>query len=314
MLQWILLIVFNLFVSLPAEPKPGPSPAVKTSDLIIVSGGHSQERLKPENLLTIDGQKNYVVRTFTISRRANSNTPQEFKIWSRGLGDLHFFELPPATVPAQAFGNDASASQFISTLRSNGQLTPRLNVNILPGEESKLIGYVQRINSDNGTKAGGEILIAATNAEPDKLTVALEVTQDDTLLSKVWAAIPTTLVGLVGTLGGAIIGYKFFLFQQQRLRQLELEKKFADKKVEMSKTIRNFFTDDYDTLRQSQDGDLDKVKQIRDTLIERNIYAILLPEEVRELNKISDQNQPIAGNRVDAMHTVLERNFAELMA
>lgn len=312
MLHLVLLIVFNLFVQLPPEPKPS-SPAVKTSDLVIVSGGQSQERLKTEQLLTIDGKKEFVIRTFSVGARTNLTTPQELRIWSRGMGEIHFFEVPPSADPTQTFANNVNASQFINMLRSKRQLTPRLHLQISPGEDSKLIGYLQRIDPAGSLKVGGEILIAANNAEAEKLPVALELAQEETIFGKMAAAIPTTLVGLVGTLGGAMIGYKFFLFQQRRLRQIEMEKKFADKKVEMSKTIRNFFKNDYDGLRYSQDDDMQRVKQIRDTLIDTDIYAILLPEAVQELNKISDQNQPIAGSRADALHAVLQRNFAELM-
>lgn len=311
MLQLVLLIVFNLFAQSPAESKPS-SPAAKTSDLVIVSGGHSQERLKRGQLLTIDGRDGHVIRSFALSPRPNVQLPQEFHIWSRGLGDVYFFEWLAGTDPATTSTNAANASQLINTLRSRGLLTQILHVNISSVDPPKLIGYIQRVDPDSA-KVGGEILIAAKNAEPKELPVGVEVAQEESLFSKMWAAIPTTLIGLVGTLGGAVIGYKFFLYQQDRLRRIELEKKFADKKVEMSKAIRKFFKDDYDGLRNSQDADIEKVRQIRDTLIETNIYAILLPEEVQQVNKLSDQNQSIRGSRVDALHRVLERNFAELM-
>jgi len=311
MLQLILLLAFNLFAQAPAESKPS-LPVVKTSDLVIVSGGQSHERIKPDQLLTIEGQKGYIIRSFSLNSRANVNMPQDFHIWSRGMGDVYFFEWPAATDPAKT-NNDANASHLISALRLNGLLSPLLRVNVL-SDQPKLIGYLQRVDAANNGRVGGEIVIAAKNAEPQTLPVELEVAQEEeTLLSKMWAAVPTTLVGLVGTLGGAVIGYKFFLYQQRRLHQTELEKKFADKKVEMSKAIRKFFKDDYDGLRHSQDDDIEKVRQIRDTLIETDIYAILLPEEVQDVNKLSDRSQPVKGSRVDALHRVLEKNFAELM-
>jgi len=311
MLQLILLIVLNLFAQSPAGPNPNP-PVTKTSDLVILSGGQSQERLTPDQLLTIDGQKVHVIRSFSLNARPNVKLPQDFHIWSHGMGDVYFFEWPTAIDAAKTSNNDVNASQLISTLRAKGLLSPLLRVSVL-SDQPKLIGYVQRVDPASNTKVSGEILVAVPNAEPEKLPVALEVVREETLFSKMWAAFPTTLVGLVGTLGGAVIGYKFFLYQQQRLRQMELEKKFADKKVEMSKAIRRFFKDDYDGLRNSQDADIEKVRQIRDTLIESDIYAILLPAEVQEVNKLSDRNQPVNGSRVDALHRVLEKNFAELM-
>jgi len=225
---------------------------------------------------------------------------------------IQLFEIPDA-------GRDEAArwTSFVKFLNDKNLSTPILRTKILSGSETRLFGYIRWIVKEDVTKAGGEILVAANSLEPETITATLDIQYEPSFFTRALDLIPTTLIttliGLVGTLGGATIGYKFFLYQQDRLRQMELEKKFADKKIELAKQIRMFFTDNYENLRNSEDEDVEKVRQIRMTLIDKDIYPILLTAEIAKLNAICDPKCAIGGTRIEALHQLLERNFAEFM-
>jgi hypothetical protein len=398
-----------------ASPNAWGAVPTKTADLLILTGGQSEQRLKATNLIQVNGQEGYLVYgIFSFVLLKNLGQPQDIVVWGRGMSGLSFFELAPLVgifenpksgvdlrmlllakgraaqqtqsglsdlqnleslvskpapstsktlqwqrevaldqmrllnisslddlfkryekqktfahsswstskplqlaqlfdAPTNASSEAAVLSSLVQFLGAKNSLTPVLRTKASSTMEPRIVGYVRTVSSVGVSKVAGDIFVSANGLEPQQLPATFEIELEDSLLDKLFAAIPTTLVGLVGTFGGAVIGYKFFLYQQNRLRQFELEKKFADKKVELSKRIRALFKGDYDILRTSQDLDIEKVKQIRDVLIAEDIYAILLPAEVGKMNDICDPNKTIKGLRIDALHKVLEGNFKEFM-
>jgi predicted RNA-binding protein len=215
--------------------------------------------------------------------------------------------------PGNVGSESAILSNLIKFLGEKKVLNSVLRTKVSSIMEPRIVGYVRRVSSAGVSKVGGDIFVSVSGYEPEQMPTTFEIELEESLTDKLFTAVPTTLVGLVGTFGGALIGYKFFLYQQNRLRQLELEKRFADKKVELAKKIRTLFKGDYNVLRASNDVDLEKAKQIRDVLIAEDIYAILLPEEVIKVNNICDETKTVKGQRTEALHNVLESNFREFM-
>ncbi|HKR61100.1 MAG TPA: hypothetical protein VJS64_15375 [Pyrinomonadaceae bacterium] len=414
--QSVLLVLLVILSSL-APLTTTTATSGKTNDLLIVSGGQNERRIKAESLLQLDTGEYLVFGDFSIVSRGKSAVPLEVTIWSRGAGEFAFIELTPllsvfddpksasdlrnallttdkgaakvvkdssdrerlesllskaaagtseklrlqrttalermrssnlssfeqlfaqyekqkefatgawmTPKPSQlgeligvtpdpgANADDGAAwSKFIRLARERQLVSPLLHTWISSSTEPRVIGYVLMPPGKETMKLGGEIFLATNESEPERIPVALEIHTAEPFLQKVYAVIPTTLVGLVATFGGAFIGYKFFQFQQHDLRRIEEEKKFADRKVELSKSIRSLFKNDYSGLRNSQDSELDRAKQIRDALIDGDIYSILLWKEVERINNICDPNYAVPGSRLEALDKVLEDNFKEFM-
>jgi len=227
---------------------------------------------------------------------------------------LQLGELMGATPDQTANAHDATAwSNLIKRARDKRLLSPLLHTRTSSSTEPRIIGYILILPSKEPMKLEGEIFLATNESESARIPLAVEIVGNEPFLTKLYAAIPTTLVGLVATFGGAIIGYKFFLYQQNHLRRVEEEKRFADKKVELSKTIRALFKNDYSGLRNNQDSELERARQIRGALIDGDIYAILLWEEIQKVNNICDPNYEVPGSRLEALDRVLQDNFKEFM-
>jgi hypothetical protein len=411
------IIVFLTVLS-PLRALAQAPASTKTRDLLILSGGQSEERLKATSLLKVDDNGYLAYGILSVAPRARFAQPQDIVIWGRGMSGLSFFELTPLL---GVFENPQTAAELRNSLLSKGSVKSRLpdgtndrqRLEFLAGQatpltsktlqwqrqvalaqmrffnlsdfdqlfeqyqkekifaqspetgptcaqmsqllgspvnsgsealgwasfikflgdhklsssvlrtkisstlEPKLIGYIRRVPSAGVTKVAGQIFVAADGAEPESIPAALEIETEESFFAKAMAGIPitlvTTLVGLGGALGGAAIGYKFFLYQQNRLRRWEVEKQFADKKVELSKKILKFFRNDYDNLRNNQDPEIDRVTEIRNTLVDEDIYAILLSEEIVSMNNICDPASNIAGSRLEALDQLLRKNFKEFM-
>jgi hypothetical protein len=416
MLSQSILIVLVIMLSPVARPTTFGAPG-KTDDLLIVSGGENEKRLKAENLLPIDKGQYLIYGDFSIAARTNWVLPLELKIWSRGAGDLSFIELTPllgvfddpgsaADLRGALFKTENGGAQIVpegsdrqrleslvtkppaktnerlkwqrtvaleqmasfnlytfeelfvqyekqkafvqgswSTAKpsqlgdligaTSGQtanddettawsnlmkfardkrlLSPLLRTRISSSTEPRIIAYILMLPSKKPVKLQGEIFLATNQSESVRIPLAVEIESNELFLTKLYAAIPTTLVGLVATFGGAIIGYKFFVYQQNHLRRMEEEKRFANKKVELSKTIRALFKNDYSGLRNNQDSELDRAQQIRGALIDEDIYAILRWEEIQKVNNICDPNYEVPGSRLEALDRILEDNFKEFM-
>ena len=95
MLRQSVLIVLLIMLSPVALLITAAAALGKTDDLLIVSGGENEKRLKSENLLQIEKDEYLIYGDFSIASRADWALPLELKIWSRGTGEVSFIDLTP---------------------------------------------------------------------------------------------------------------------------------------------------------------------------------------------------------------------------
>jgi hypothetical protein len=228
------------------------------------------------------------------------------------------FQLYSAAVGGNA---DKSLPGFVKFLKDKNLLAPVLRTRLFGSAEPHLVGYVFRVPANALKKTTGQIFFGAGAAEPEALTVNLEMEHEESIFfpwswTKFLGALFTpTVTSLAGTLLGAAIGFMGFLAQQRYTRRAEIEKKFEEKKIEASKTIREFFTGEYRLYLEAADRQQEtrNIDRIRKSLIDQGIYAILPHDEIDELNRIWRSREGKVGERLNELNRLLRGRFGELM-
>ncbi len=214
-------------------------------------------------------------------------------------------------------------THFIRTLGQSKLLAPILRTKLGNPSDPRIIGYILQLPENAAKKTSGQIFVAANGLSPETMLVSLEAERQESIFfpwswTKFLAAILTpTITGLAGTLLGAVIGYLGFLAQQKYSRISEMERRFEEKKIENSATIRKFFTKEYPAYlsAQSEVEERQNVTAIRESFIQLGIFAILPRPEARQFNSICnfDRRFSVVGGRLRALTDLLERRFSDLM-
>jgi hypothetical protein len=228
------------------------------------------------------------------------------------------FQLPAANASSNPSIDSKDWATFIEELREKKLLVPLLRTKLF-NSETETVGYVVRLPRKPGNKIAGGILIAANDAEPEKLSFALEVEDEDWALGswkKLFNAFFATFSGVVLAVISAIIGYSVFRRQQNKVREEEEREKFQDRKIEHSERLWQFFNDkgNYTKHLNGSGTDQEVVRSLRRALIEKSVYAILPRDEIQSLTQICDGPAPSGGvSRTKALDSLLRRNFREFM-
>jgi hypothetical protein len=236
-----------------------------------------------------------------------------------GVSDEKLFKLYEAVVVPADPKPDRNMSSLVNFLRENNLLVPIVRTQLFSTTEPHLIGYVFRLPANSLRKATGQIFVGAGDAEAEALTVSLEMEHLDTIFSS-WdkfagAVVTPTVTGVTGAMLGAVIAFLVFVLQQRYTRRAEIEKKFQEKKIEASQTIRAFFKGEYKRYGEPADNkkETEYLDLIRESLISKGIYATLPRDDVDRLNKICRSTEGAVGARLAKLDDLLASRFKELM-
>jgi hypothetical protein len=211
--------------------------------------------------------------------------------------------------------------QLLEQLNAKQLLTPVLRTTIFSPARIRTIGYLVRLPNDNVTKkAEGEILVAAKGSEPEKLGITLEIERESLAFGSLVRFLNSffpTLTTVFTTLVGVWIGFAVFQLQQRKLREIEEDKKFEERKFNNADLLTGFFDErvgNYRDHREANREDADKAKTIRLALIEKGIYRLLPEAEKQRLTAICDGPEPPPDlTRTDAIDQLLRKNFREFI-
>jgi hypothetical protein len=306
-------LILAIAMLIPVLPAFADRP--KTSDVLIVSGLRAIQKWKSGDEQSNGKSRVYVAfdSIFLAPRespaasstepqpkkadaQATPATPIDVNVWIRGIPEASLIlvdERSGAQAMASACG---SARQSQLKLRVSSPVT---------------VWYSVCFSAERFDKAQGEIIVMADNADPERFNITFERQEGfftspiaNTLLSP-------ALTALAGIVAGAVIGYLGFLAQQQYLRRTEQMKGFRERKLQSMKSLIDFFRDTYDVYRYPQEEDPVDLKQLRDVLIQSNIYAILAPDEIGKLNRIC--NAKFEKSQLKAFDRIMADNFDEFI-
>lgn len=263
--------------------------ADKTANNLTISGSRRVMQLGADRGRNQDRDV-YVGRDW-IGLSLRGKDPLDVVVSARGIPEVDLFLDDPSSLP-----KEPCAAQPTDSLRVTVSAPVR-------------IGYRYCIPVSGFQKAQGEVLIAAGDAEPERIPIDLE--RPATFFeSKSGATVFSVL--LVGL--GAIVGLISFYVQQRISLTSQEHAAFWQKKMTDEENLVAFFGDQYKKLRNPTKpaGDQADARAIRRVLSKEGIYAILPSSELRRLNAICD-GIFWGGRRVARLDRLLRRNFREIM-
>jgi len=287
--------------------------AQKTSEILAVSGTQTVERWDASHRVHFaDGDWYAAFGTIGCSIRSQQSGPVKVLLWGRG--DIFFFD--PSSLPVKANGpwpapTPAWASILIS-LKSDKKGGPVYRTDIVNSNAPQYLGYLIRVPAGTSDKAAAKIFVGVEGAEPEEIPISIEVVQNS-----LWPVLPTLTASLAGTVVGAVvgalIGMATFRWQQKVQQKQEQSKHFYERKVENSTKLWRFFQETYPVLVSGHGrSDLERVQDVRKTMLEEGVYAILLPETAAKVNRFCDGTMD-STERVNALREALREYFPEFM-
>ena len=167
----------------------------------------------------------------------------------------------------------------VQSLKDAGNLKREFSVDFSAKAREREIGYIVRTPEPGPARSSAQIVIAIPGADPETLPIAMEVAQP----AAFWQNPAYT------TIFGAVIGYGFFILQQRYARAAEAKKKFEEKKIEKATELWKFFHNTYPPLKNDQNlSELDRVRNVRRTLLDESVYSLLPLDLARQLNDLCD--------------------------
>jgi hypothetical protein len=196
-------------------------------------------------------------------------------------------------------------------LRLRTVAKPVLRTSVFAGERPRAVAYVVRVPGPVAAKATLEVSVAAGGLDPERVPVTVDVVPDDSVLK---ALLTPSLSAGLGAVLGLLGGYLGFRAQQDYTRRVDEQRRFDQKKVEMSEKLAGFFSGIYTPLHQALEttDDGEAARRLREALVQRGIYAILRLDDAQELDRVGRPEGP-AGKRRAAVHAVVQRNFREFL-
>ncbi len=124
MLQRCLLLVFLLTLCCTNSAE---AETVKTSDLLVISGGNSSEYWEEKDKSSFNNQESYfALGAISLMPRAQKNGPLEVEIWGQGVSNTAFFDLTPlvGVLEGTASGDDVRRLLLSAQNRPAGSAAP----------------------------------------------------------------------------------------------------------------------------------------------------------------------------------------------
>ena len=268
----------------------------KTAVLLNASGVRPSEYWEKSSKVTIVGEGTWHVARGTLSIRALDSSVNSAIVTANG--DIEFFD-------AKAWpANAAGIEQNIQLLRKAVKLNREFPVEFSANVRERKIGYIVRTPEPGPLRSSAQIVITVPGAEPEILSVAMEVAEPVAF----WR--DPVFTGF----SGALIGFGFFVLQQRYTRKAEAQKQFEEKKIEKAAELWKFFHNTYRPLVEDSNlSELERVRNVRKTLLDENIYSLLPLDLARELNALCDA-QTVFGSPLTKLDKRFRKTFPEFMS
>jgi hypothetical protein len=274
------------------------------------------EKAKTTDLISVSGSR--ALRRWKINERQFIGGKEVYAGWEQ-------FELIPRRTPVPTIHVVVSirgipeADLFLVDMKNESSGVPPACSDV--GRHSSLrfemtstmkVAYGVCFPAEKFEKAQGEIIVAVDDADPERFSVSFERQEGFFESPLANALLSPALAAIGGIVAGTVIGYLGFVAQQRYLRKLEQMKAFRERKLQAIRKLRNFFKDTYPIYRNpKQDDELVKVKELREILIESDVYALMAPDEIGKLNQICDAK--FKTSRLDQFDRLMAENFSEFL-
>jgi hypothetical protein len=184
-----------------------------------------------------------------------------------------------------------------------------MRLTLIPGAEPRVMAYLVELPKAMHGRFETEVLAAFDDAMPERLVIKADVPPPEVTFA---GRVRDAFAGALGLLGGAIVGFLGFWMQQWYSRRVEIKRQFETSKIASSKALRTFFKRDgpYETLRDAEGAEADRVRNVREALVEDGIYSILPANVAARLDDLMTRREheksPV--KRLDAL---VSAHFAE---
>jgi len=297
------LTIVIVLLSLDGKAEPP-----KTIDMVLTSGVRPSEYWKKEDSVPLASEGAWHVALGVLSLRALDNCSHEVLLSANG--NLEFFDVSAITATSGQ-GWPAKRSdwtQIVKNLWAAGKVAPMKSVKLSPGPTPQEVGYIVRMAEPGPSHSSAEMIIAIPGAEPEMLPITMEVSEAQPF----WR--DPVFATLFGAFSGAAIGFGVFVLQQTYSRKAEARKRFEERKIEKATQLWNFFQVTYPPLvNDASLSELERIRNVRKTLLDESIYPLLPLDVANRLNRLSDANSKLSPHISD-MDALLRSTFAEFMS
>jgi hypothetical protein len=308
----VLLLKVLLLLPILAE-------GAKTSDLLIISGARAVWKWKAGEEQVGEGTKegekakNYFIAQESIQLvRRRAAPPAKKKTSKAPVAPMTRVSVSVRGIPeARLFLVDKNHPAPDSRAGC-AMAKPDIWLRIDMQDDSAAVMYLACFAAERFEKAQGDILITADDAEPEKMSISFE--RQEGFFASTWmnAMIAPVLAATGGVIAG-VFGFLGFLAQQSYTRRTEQKKAFDERKNEAGKALSEFFHGDHALYRYADTSDEDKLKQLRESLTAKGIYAMLPAEQRQKLGGVFDDSKRSAERRLAEFDRVMSVNFGEFI-